>query len=93
MWGWFGGGGGNVFLAFYAISKFLEKIHSGNQKLIPRLSICDDNDNHIHDYTGERGDAASLSKGTCNDNHIHDYTGEYGDAASLSKGTCNNNHI
>ena len=26
IWGWFGGGGCNIFLTFYAISTFLEKI-------------------------------------------------------------------
>ena len=28
-----GGGGGNIFLAFYAIPTFLEKINYGNKKL------------------------------------------------------------
>ena len=33
MWGWFGGGGGNIFLAFMLFPTFLEKINSGNKKL------------------------------------------------------------
>ena len=33
MWGWFGGGGvGNIFLAFYAISNISRKNNSGNKK-------------------------------------------------------------
>ena len=30
---WGGGGGGNIFLAFYAIPTFLETINYGNKKL------------------------------------------------------------
>ena len=32
MWGWFGGGGCNVFLTFYAISNISRKKKSGNTK-------------------------------------------------------------
>ena len=32
MWGWFGGG--DVFLAFYAISNISRKTNSGNKKII-----------------------------------------------------------
>ena len=33
MWGWFGGGGGgNIFLAFYTISNISRKNNSGNKK-------------------------------------------------------------
>ena len=31
MWGWFWGG--DIFLAFYAIPSFLEKINYGNKKI------------------------------------------------------------
>ena len=51
MWGWFGGGGGNIFLAFYTISKISRKKYSENKKqniFLFRKTIVDRDNGNLY---------------------------------------------
>ena len=51
MWGWFGGGGGNICLAFYAISNISRKKYSGNKKqniFLFRKTIVDRDNGNLY---------------------------------------------
>ena len=57
------GGGGNIFLAFYAIPTFLEKINYGNKKinifLFYRKTIVDRDSGNIYPIGPGMGDIAT----------------------------------